>query len=186
MSRFMVSVLSLACLPPACLPLAVHALPTDEVTPQHFSRIEAGVICDITLDSQRPAPGTVSGVLNVVEQGRQIDVASTLVPAEIGLSFGIRAQLAEDAPGGTYTVIVTHPPMGDNGQTIETWEGTLAPGDPALNLFTFELPYELVEGDWRFQMALDGEIALQRDFTVLPKGSVPAVQQTCYGSQIMS
>lgn len=148
--------------------------------------VEFGVICDLKPDEQREAPGTVSGVLNLVNQSAPVDVATPMVPAELGLSFGVRARLSETSPGGMYTVIVTHPPMGPNGQQVETWEADLGPGDPTLNLFTFELPYELVEGPWRFQLQMSDEVLLQQDFVVTPKGTVPAVQKTCYGSMIMS
>ncbi len=148
--------------------------------------VEAGVICDIRPEEQRAAPGTVSGVLNLVRQSAPIDVPSPMVPAELGLSFGIRAQLLPEGEGGTYTVVVTHPPMGPNGQEVEAWDALMAPGDPALNLFTFEKPYELVEGPWRFQLVKEDEVLLQQDFLVTPKGTVPAVQKTCYGSMIMS
>ncbi|MBP0483426.1 DUF3859 domain-containing protein [Sagittula salina] len=148
--------------------------------------VEFGVICDLDPTDRRPEPGTVSGVLNLVTQSAPFDVPSTQVPAEIGLSFGIRAKLAPDAPPGDYRMVVTHPPMGPQGQVLETWSAGLIPGDPALNLFTFEEGWELIEGPWRFQLVLDDRVLLQQDFTVTPKGTVPAVQKTCNGDLIMS
>ncbi|MEQ5871711.1 DUF3859 domain-containing protein [Sagittula sp. NFXS13] len=165
------------------LTLALLASP---LSAQALALTGYGVICDIEKGRTRPAPDTVSGVLNVVNQHHPIDVHTATVPAEMGLSFGIRADLPDGAEGGTFSIIVTHPPMGPQGQTVESWTTTLSPGDPALNLFTFELPYELVQGDWRFQIARADDIVLEQHFTVLPAGSVPAVQRACRGSVPMS
>ncbi len=145
-----------------------------------------GVICDIRPEGQRPAPGTVSGVLNLVEQDRQIDVPSVNVPAELGLSFGIRATLAPGTALPQLDMVVTHPPMGAAGQTVERWAITMNAGQHSLNLFTFEDRYELVEGPWLFQLVDEDEVLLQQPFLVTPQGSVPAVQQTCYGAQVVS
>ncbi len=145
-----------------------------------------GVICEITPDGQRTAPGTVSGVLNVIDQTREIDVITDRVPAELGLSFGIRAEMTDGATGMSVDVVVTHPPMGDSGQTVEIWDTWLAPDDSALNLFSFEAPFELIEGPWLFQMMLDGEVLLEKAFVVTPAGTVPEVQSTCHGAMILS
>lgn len=145
-----------------------------------------GVICEIFPEGQRAAPDTVSGILNVVEQDQPIDVETVRVPAELGLSFGIRATLA---PGTALTgidVVVTHPPMGGAGQTVERWGATFNAGEVNLNLFTFEEEYELVQGPWLFQLISDGEVLLQQPFLVTARGSVPDVQQTCYGARIVS
>lgn len=145
-----------------------------------------GVICEIFPEGQRPAPETVSGILNLVEQDQPIDVQTVRVPAEIGLSFGIRATLAPGTALSPVDVVVTHPPMGEAGQTVERWGATFNAGEVNLNLFTFEEDYELVQGPWLFQLVSDGEVLLQQPFVVTARGSVPDVQQTCYGARIVS
>jgi hypothetical protein len=145
-----------------------------------------GVICELRPQGSRPAPGTVSGILNLIDQARDIDVVTNTVPAELGLSFGVRAMLADDAPAMMVDVVVTHPPMGPAGQTVETWGTTLLPGDMALNVFTFEAEWELVQGPWRFQLHQNGEVLLDQGFMVTPPGTVPAVQAACHGAMILS
>ena len=145
-----------------------------------------GVICDVQLGGTRPAPETLSGLLNVIDQNLPIDVETVQVPAELGLSFGIRASLSPGAAVPLVTVVVTHPPMGPEGVTVERWSAAMNYGDRSLNLFTFEKDYELVQGAWMFQLERDGEILLQQPFEVTAPGTVPAVQQGCFGAQIMS
>ena len=148
--------------------------------------LEFGVMCDVRPTDSIPAPGTVSGVLNLIDEDRQIDVVTQAVPAELGLSFGIRVRLAPEAERALLDVIVTHPPMGDKGQEVEAWVDNVAPGSLTLNLFSFEEPFELIEGPWLFQLRHEGDVVAEQSFLVTPKGTVPEVQQTCFGAMIMS
>ncbi|CUH78989.1 DUF3859 domain-containing protein [Tropicibacter naphthalenivorans] len=148
--------------------------------------IDHGVICQVDPEGTRPAPGTESGILNIIEQSKPIDVTTSAVPAERGLSFGIRAQIAENSVPEALTVVVQHPPMGDAGVTVERWGADVAPGQTLLNLFTFEHEYELVQGTWTFQLVQGDTVLIEQSFAVLPKGSVPQVQQTCFAPQILS
>lgn len=175
---------------PSTLALILAALPVaaqDAPGPAALQMIGYGVICDIALEGQRPAPGTLSGVLNLVDQDREIDVTTQAVPADLGLSFGLRAALpAEAAEAQSLEITVTHPPMGPGGMTRERWHVTVAPGDPMITLFTFEEPYELVQGSWVFQIAARGRMLLEQRFEVTAPGSVPAVQRRCFGARLSS
>ena len=145
-----------------------------------------GVICEVELHGSRPAPETMSGLLNLIDQDRAIDVKTVQVPADKGLSFGIRATLTRGAAVPEVTVVVTHPPMGPEGVTVERWSASMNYGEPTLNLFTFEKEYELVQGNWMFQLEHDGRVLLQQPFEVTAPGTVPAVQQACFGARILS
>ncbi|MGP6087581.1 DUF3859 domain-containing protein [Antarctobacter jejuensis] len=145
-----------------------------------------GVICEVEMQGSRPAPETLSGLLNLIDQDRPIDVETLQVPAEMGLSFGIRATLTPGATMPEVTVVVTHPPMGVEGVTVERWSAAMNFGEPSLNLFTFERDYELVEGAWMFQLEAEGQILLQQPFQVTAPGTVPAVQQACFAAEVMS
>lgn len=146
----------------------------------------AGVICEVELQGTRPAPETLSGTLNLIDQDRGIDVESLQVPAEIGLSFGIRTTLSPGAVVPEVTVIVVHPPMGPQGMTTERWTAGMNFGEPSLNLFTFEHDYELVQGAWLFRLEHEGRTLLQQPFEVTAPGSVPSVQQTCNAAAVIS
>ncbi|SDY16930.1 DUF3859 domain-containing protein [Citreimonas salinaria] len=143
-----------------------------------------GVICQIETEGQRIAPDTESGVVNVVPQGRTFDVLTNVVPAEPGISFGIRT-------GGTAPALwaarveVTHPPMGVQGITQQGWD--YVPGDPSLNLFTFEYPYEAVKGEWTFRiLAADGTVLAVQLFAVTDLSAAPAVAETCFAAEFTS
>lgn len=143
-----------------------------------------GVICAIDTEGQRVAPGTESGVINVVPQGRAFDVVTDVVPAETGISFGIRT-------GGMTAALlaarveVTHPPMGSEGVTRQSWD--YVPGDPSLNLFTFEYPYEAVKGRWTFRvLGADGTVLAAQRFTVTDLSDASAAAQGCFAAEFTS
>ncbi len=150
-------------------------------------KLEAhGVICEVEMQGSRPAPETLSGLLNLIDQDRPIDIETLQVPAEMGLSFGIRATLSPGAAMPEVMVVVTHPPMGAKGVTVERWSAAMNFGEPSLNLFTFERDYELVEGNWMFQLEADGQVLLQQPFQVTAPGTVPAVQKACFAAEVVS
>lgn len=151
-----------------------------------LSDMQFGVHCDVAKNGSREEPGTVSGIINLIDQHQTVDVVTQMVPAELGISFGIGAWLDPESEPLLLEVVVQHPPMGENGQEVEVWFAPLDPGEPAVNLFTFEKPFEMVEGPWRFQLRKDEEVLLEQNFLVTPPGTVPAVQKACFSAMIMS
>ena len=174
------------------LPLLLTALATPIAQPanaQEQSPIalqEHGVICTINLQGQQPAPDTETGHINVIDETRGIDVFTDQVPAHLGLSFGIRTVLSKGAILDGVRISVTHPPMGPERITQQSWEASLHSGASALNLFTFEDTHELVQGTWIFQLTFAGNILSEQRFEVTPPGSVPTVQYACQDDALTS
>ncbi len=96
------------------------------------------------------------------------------------LSFGFRTELKPGTPPLDVTVVVTHPPMGERGVEREEWLDVIQPGTTSLNLFTFELDYEKVPGDWAFSIEVDGAPVVTVPFTVTETDGRGAVEQTCF------
>lgn len=148
--------------------------------------VDYGVICEVILTNKRAAPNTESGVLNIIGPGRDFNVRTDRVPAELGLSFGLRIALPDGADGQTVKVTVRHPPMGAKRITRQRWTAPIAGGERILNLYTFENEHELVKGRWRFTIeGADGK-TIRHTFHVSGPLDVPAVQDACYGGQITS
>lgn len=163
--------------------LAATVMPS---TARALTLLDYGVICEVILTNKREAQGTESGVVNVIGPGRDFNVRTTTVPAELGLSFGMRITLPRGAAAQTVQVIVQHPPMGTRRITRQRWSAPIAPGEKVMNLFTFESEHELVQGRWRFTIqSADGK-TLRRDFRVAGPLAAPEVQDACYGGQITS
>ncbi|WGW05170.1 DUF3859 domain-containing protein [Tropicibacter oceani] len=148
--------------------------------------VEFGVICDVAITGERPAPLTESGKMNLIDQQRGFDVISTSVPAKLGLSFGIRIALDPESTSTGTRVVVTHPSLGASRTTTQSWPTALEPGGRSLNLFTFEHGYEMVQGRWTFAVIDDSGKRVEQAFDVLPESSVPQVQAVCFDDALLS
>jgi hypothetical protein len=165
-----------------CL-IAAAPLPAQESA---VRLIDHGVLCDVTIEGRREAPLTESGVINLIDQGREMDVTTADVPARMGLSFGIRVVATGGSGFPDARVVVTHPPLGAAGVTVQSWPSPLGGGATSINLFTFEHAYELVQGVWRFQIVSDGRVLAEQAFAVTGGHAVPEVQTACFAAEITS
>lgn len=138
--------------------------------------LEVGVFCALQAMNQRPAPGTVSGWIHVPEgeitfhwPDRQV------VPASLGLAFGVKMQLA---PGFTSPLVKMRVYRPGNDQP-ETWDSSFGDLAPSLAFFRFDHEAELIPGLWRFE-AWDGQIRLYAvEFEVVPAASAPEIVNAC-------
>ncbi|MGH1416098.1 MAG: DUF3859 domain-containing protein [Pelagimonas sp.] len=171
------------------LPFALLVTPhmvmaADDVSP--VTMLDYGVICDIKLGGTEPAPDTASGVINLIDQKKEVDVATAFVPAHIGLSFGLRTVLRDETELNGAKMRIIHPPMGPDGITQQSWHAPMRGNDPLVNLYSFETDDELVLGLWTFQLIHEGKVLIEQGFQVLPQGSVAEVQQVCFGLSLTS
>ncbi len=142
-----------------------------------------GIYCAQEPERRDPAPDTASGHLNIVPIIPDFQFRQKLVPAEIGIGFGVLAT----APLGTIhdpiTVTVTHPPYPDSGIEVEQWISDIEDLGPSLMGFSFDTPNELLLGEWTFSAhTLDGEELFHIAFEVVQPELMPQVVSTCLGS----
>lgn len=163
----------------ACPALAapVFAAPAEPQAAAEVARLEVGVFCALQAMDRMPAPGTASGWIHVPTTeiafhwpDRQV------VPAAIGLAFGVRAT---GAPGFVTTdraeARVTRP----GRATPEVWASGISDAGDTLSFFRFDTEEELVPGLWTFE-GWDGETLLYRvEFEVVPAAAVPEIVDAC-------
>lgn len=131
-----------------------------------------GPFCAIETVDHQVAEDTISGVLNLVETTPTLYSHGPLVPAQIGIGFGVLIDVAPDFAGPA-TVVTTHPPMGPNGVTRQTWTTDYVTGDTSYNGFTFEYDYELVKGPWSISASNNGRLIYEAYFTVVDPMTLP-------------
>ena len=163
-----------------------HAAPGESYARDPVVIIDHGIICQVTPEGAREAPDTMMGAINLIEQTRDMDVTTRLVPAKAGISFGVKFTLRPGAGDRDVTILVTHPPMGPEGVTTESWISPLSEGRASLNLFTFEFPYEMVPGPWVMAIEADGERLMEQHFEVVSELAAPAALSVCYGQDFVS
>jgi len=150
-----------------------------------ISTFTAGVICTPVLLGQTVAPDTIAGHTNQIGGEVHFSSASRRVPAVEGLSFGVRAATKmQDYPRVIMTV--SHPPMGNQGTTQQSWPMELVAENDRISLFSFQHDYELVRGAWSFE-ARSGETVLYRaNFEVVDPTQVPELADMCGFAEMLS
>jgi len=149
--------------------------------------VEYGIFCPFEHSGKtQPAPDTEIGEIFLVDHTRKVDIPGDVVPAILGFAFGIRFRLEPDASLPPTRVVVTHPPLGPSGLSQQSWEFQPTPGGTALSLFSFDMPHELVPGDWSFSLTDGTRIYVQRTFSVVAGDKMHWVHGLCQGAVLMS
>ncbi|WP_308915587.1 DUF3859 domain-containing protein [Jannaschia sp. LMIT008] len=145
--------------------------------------VDAGVVCPAIRETvdRVPAPDTEAGHVDLIGGDLTFDLQTGAVPLMRHLSFGLRVRNEGDAPVEA-VVVVVHPPFGARRVARESWAHDVPAGDTALNLFTFDHPYEMVPGRWTFSFEVGGETALTVPFDVGAPGAEAAVDAVCLGA----
>ncbi|MCF2871841.1 DUF3859 domain-containing protein [Octadecabacter sp. G9-8] len=162
-----------------CGGVAVWAQSDDFVSPL-IGFYEAGVICAPDAVTTRAAPDTVAGTTNVVEDAPPFVSKARLVPAVLGIGFGVRAGM--DAPVGQngVTMTVTHPALTGNGATQQSFVTAVGgKTTPGITFYQFDHGYELALGDWTMTASLGGVTLYETTFTVVPPQALPQLAGAC-------
>lgn len=141
-----------------------------------------GLYCAQEPEREDPAPDTASGVINIVPGIPDFQFRQKLVPAEIGIGFGVLATAPPGVLHDPVTVTVTHPPYPDSGIEVEQWVTDV---DDGLNLmgFSFDHAGELMLGEWTFSAhTTSGDELFFISFQVVAPELMPQVISACFGS----
>jgi hypothetical protein len=162
----------------------VWAQSIDELGPLMAS-FRAGIFCAPKVINTTPAPDTVAGVTNIIEDVPPFVSAGRNVPAVLGMGFGIlsssKQQILLDV-----LVVVTHPPMGEGGVTRQSYYTDVTNTGESLTLYQFDYAYELVEGPWTITATLGDEVLFRAGFTVVPPAQVPELAGVCGYEDLLS
>jgi len=142
-----------------------------------------GVYCAEAPVSLETAPDTAAGVVNIVPNLPEMRAVTTLVPAQIGVGFGVLVTAPEGGAIDPARITITHPPYPDSGIEVERWQTAIPEGEPGLIGFSFEVESELVTGPW-VMLAEDesGAMLFRVAFEVVPPALLPDLAQGCSGA----
>lgn len=141
-----------------------------------------GVYCAEAPIDLEEAPDTAAGVVNIVPVLPEMRRITTLVPAQLGIGFGLLVEAREGLVLDPLIVTITHPPYPDSGVEVERWVTGIDGEGPGLIGFSFELESELVTGPWTFEAEHEGEIVFRVSFEVVPPALFPDLAQGCAGA----
>lgn len=135
--------------------------------------IQYGYFCALEPVDHGIAEDTVAGVVNLVEGRPTFLKTGPLVPAQIGLGFGVLVQ-AKPGFGGPVTMHVEHPPMGPEGVTQQRWVTHMSDAEVDYFGYTFDEAYELLPGEWVMTAESGGRLIYRVAFTVLDAALMPS------------
>lgn len=163
---------------------AGHAL-SEPFASDDVSRLEYGFYCDQGAEVERAAPNTVTGTIGVPDTVPQFFALGQTGAAIFGIGFGVTAEISETLEG-TATIRVEHPPHGEAGVTVESWQSDFSADAPNFAGFSFDYDYELTPGRWRFSALMDGRLIYDVEFEILPQALNPLPDLPCPGPVPMS
>ena len=122
-------------------------------------------ICIINLKKTVSSDTTASGGYNVTE-GVIFKNKTTNIPAEKGISFGIKYVVNGEPEGSKVKlkVVAIHPPI--KGRTKSSAMVDAKVGTWRADFYTFNENYELLEGEWIFQIYDRDNLLIEKSFTV--------------------
>ena len=163
----------------------VVAAPAD-VTGPLIGSLESGIICPPPSVGESLAPGTVAGVTHLVEENPPFVSMSDRVPAVIGIGFGAKSMTADLFGLPDVTMTVTHPPMGKDRVTQQSFQTRIDGTAPSLTFYQFDYPYELVRGRWTMEAQRDGELLYRVAFDVVDPKDAPELARVCGFEELLS
>ena len=148
--------------------------------------LEAGVICAPESVGFRNAPGTITGRSHVIDQVPDFITNAQVVPAVIGVGFGVRVQGVPDFGASPVIITLTHPPMGDDGVRQQSFSSAISGAGASVAFFQFDHGYELVEGTWSFEARRDDQLLYRVIFNVVAPQDVPELADICNYRDLLS
>lgn len=141
---------------------------------------EGGVLCATEGGVVRQAPDTLAGTTHVIEDAPPFVSNGRLVPAVLGIGFGVRSGLAGDAAQDGVLMTVTHPPLAGSGTTKQSFTTHIGSElDPGVTFYQFDYPYELALGDWTMTATFGAVTLYETTFTVVPPAALPELAGVC-------
>jgi hypothetical protein len=147
-------------------------------------RLSYGAFCKVQTDRRVPAPDTALGAIEIFTQTPDFLWLTNRVPAAEGISFGVKTEAVTGEVFRDVIIMLTHPPLAGSGITRQSYVTQLGGGGTGLNAYTFDLPEEMVPGQWVFEALHQGRRLYRVEFTVVPPGLAPQIAGGCGGQYI--
>ena len=155
-----------------CSAASATIAPAPPVKSADLADFSVGVLCSPRVIDRAAAPNTSLGYTSVVAAVPKFNFAQQLVPAALGVSFGVRFTPAHALAGVrnlTYRPGVATPDVYYSDVRAK----------PIYRGFGFEEPDELILGKWRLESWHGDQLLYRVDFEVVPAQSLPDVQAQC-------
>jgi hypothetical protein len=139
----------------------------DDFVSTEVGFFEAGVIC-------------AQGSTHVIEDAPPFVSNGRVVPAVLGIGFGVRSGLATEFGQDGVLMTITHPPLGGSGVTQQSFISNIGSSTaPSVTFYQFDYGYELALGEWVMTASRDGDTLYETTFTVVSPSALPELAGVC-------
>ena len=156
-----------------------------EVTPGLVLDVTQGVFCGAGSTGSTAAEDTIAGTIDTYDTTPEFRWVGDTVPAALGIAFGLHITVPA-SEAGQIRFEVTHPPMGPDGVTVESWVSDVPQDDRYYTGFHFEKDYELAPGDWSLRGWRGDRLLYEARFNVVPPELMPEIAGECGGPDLLS
>ncbi|MDO6591334.1 DUF3859 domain-containing protein [Loktanella sp. D2R18] len=163
-----------------CLIIApkVAAAQADMVSTE-IAEIEIGILCAPDTITTSPAPDTLAGITHVVDEPPNFVSNGQVVPAAFGVGFGVRSRALRAEGLDNVTIVITHPPMGDNGATTQSYTTGIGGDGGSFTFYQFDYAYELQTGPWTITAMRNDKPLYTVSFDVVAPENRPDLASVC-------
>ncbi|MCG3269272.1 DUF3859 domain-containing protein [Yoonia sp. I 8.24] len=144
-----------------------------------IAEIEIGILCAPDTVTTSPAPDTLAGITHVVDEPPSFVSNSQVVPAAFGVGFGVRSRALRAEGLDNVTIVITHPPMGDNGATTQSYTTGIDGGGGSFTFYQFDYAYELQTGQWTMTAMRNDKPLYSVSFDVVAPETRPDLASVC-------
>jgi len=159
------------------LPFAGQAAP--DMVSSEIAVIDIGILCAPDAVTTSPAPNTLAGITHVIGDAPQFVANSQIVPAAFGVGFGVRSRARRAEGLDNVTIVITHPPMGDSGTTVQSYTTGIGGGGGSFSFYQFHYAYELQTGPWTFSAMRNNKPLYTVSFEVVAPETLPELAGVC-------
>ncbi|MGL4319553.1 MAG: hypothetical protein ACRCS3_01695 [Paracoccaceae bacterium] len=160
-------------------PLAAIAKPATPVWVPPIADISFGIFCAIQTEGDAPAPLTRSGVIHTVANDPAFHwPGQRIVPASLGLAFGVKSQ----SIAGTSLPFSEMRVLRPNETIPDIWNSPISDIDPSFAFFRFDTEEELIPGIWVFEAWDAGKRLYRVEFQVVPADQGIGIASACGGT----
>ncbi len=163
------------------LPGAVFAAPQALEYDSTRFKLQQGVYCKQKTIDTLAAPNTEAGEVNIFEHTPDFLAVTNVVPATLGIGFGIKAETLDGALYDPVVITVTHPPFHGTGTTVQSYQSTIGDSGGSITAYSFDIPRELAIGTWTFTVSADGRDLFTARFEIVAPGAAPNYAAFCTG-----
>ncbi len=155
--------------------VAAATPPAPPISSPLIQDFSVGVLCAPRVNEQIAAPNTVPGYVNQIAKAPKLSFAQQVVPAALGVSFGITFTPAHDLVGVRN---LTYRP---GKATPDVYYSDILAKPGRFRGYGFDTPDEMLPGLWRLEGWQGDRLLYRVEFEVVPSASLPDIQAQCQG-----